>query len=669
MALYVKNSLPCIEIPINNVNSLEVHAIKLENYLIIVALYAPPKSEILKTDLQQILNLGNKVIAAGDLNAKHLSWNCYYSNKNGNTIFDYIERNPLILEYPNSFTLYPHNLKARPSIVDLAIFKNITNQHTIEALHELNSDHKPVLMVFTSNKINNQTSSSPQYFNYQNADWKTFKNALNNKIKITPTLESIESIDTSIDELTQTISDAIAQSIPTKKPFENKYELPKHILNQIQNRNSLRKIYQKTRNAALKPLVNESTRKIKESILNHRNKQWENKLSSLTPKDNSLWKMVKTLKGQNKTHIPPLKDSNGTLFQEKDKAEVLAKHFQSVHSLTENMGTREHNQYTNQTYLNTINLQHKTDSVKLATPKEIKRAIMKTKSKKAPGIDGIQNIVLKYLPKKAIVQITYIFNACLKQGYFPSGWKKAKILPIHKPGKDKTLPQSYRPISLLNTLSKLLEAIILNRLHKHELEHKQLIPEQFGFRSKHWTVQQLARLTDSVSLNFNINKSTCALFLDMEKAFDTVWHEGLITKLKNCNIDQYLIKIINSYLKNRTFVVGINNNVSTEKSVAAGVPQGSVLGPVLFLYYVNDIPKSTKVQIAIFADDTALFALSWHKKQAIKELQTYVHELEQYYYKWKLKINTSKTELVLFSRKFREKEIPKITLYNQCVQI
>ena len=150
---------------------------------------------------------------------------------------------------------------------------------------------------------------------------------------------------------------------------------------------------------------------------------------------------------------------------------------------------------------------------------------MKTKSKEAPGIDGIQNIVLKYLSKKANAQITYIFNACLKQGYFPSSWQKAKILPIQKPGKDKSLSQSYRPISLLNTLSKLLEKIILNRLHKHELQHKQFIPDQFGSRPKHWTVQQLVRLTDSVSLNFNINKSTCALFLNMEKAFDMVWHE------------------------------------------------------------------------------------------------------------------------------------------------
>ena len=169
VALYVRNNLPCVEVQINNIKSLEAHAIKLENKLTVVVLYAPPKNKILKTDLQQILNLGNKVIAAGDLNAKHLSWNCYYNNKNGNTIYNYMERNPYTLEYPSNFTLYPHKL-TWPSIVHLAIIKNIVNLESIEALNELNSDHKPVLMLFTNNQINTQSSFSPQYPNYKNAD-------------------------------------------------------------------------------------------------------------------------------------------------------------------------------------------------------------------------------------------------------------------------------------------------------------------------------------------------------------------------------------------------------------------------------------------------------------------------------------------------------------------
>ena len=123
------------------------------------------------------------------------------------------------------------------------------------------------------------------------------------------------------------------------------------------------------------------------------------------------------------------------------------------------------------------------------------------KSKKAPGLDNIQNIVLKNLPKKTFAQLTYIFNACFLLAYFPSCWKKANILPFHKPGKDKLFPQSYRPISLLPTLSKAFEKIIFNRIKNHENIKKLLIPEQFGFRSNRCTIQQLHRVTNYISTN------------------------------------------------------------------------------------------------------------------------------------------------------------------------
>ena len=134
-----------------------------------------------------------------------------------------------------------------------------------------------------------------------------------------------------------------------------------------------------------------------------------------------------------------------------------------------------------------------------------------------------------------------------------------------------------------------------------------LIPEQFGFREQRNTVQNLYRVFNYVSTNFNPNKSTALVLLDIEKAFDTVWHEGLIHKLANHNLPIYILKILQSYLKNRTFIFKSNKVSSTERLIAAGVPQGSILGPVLFIYFLNNIPKSAQVKLSPFADDTALY--------------------------------------------------------------
>ena len=157
--------------------------------------------------------------------------------------------------------------------------------------------------------------------------------------------------------------------------------------------------------------------------------------------------------------------------------------------------------------------------------------ISSLKTKKASGADNISNYVLKNLPKTAISLLTKIFSACFKISYFPDAWKIAKIIAIPKPGKDGAIPTNYRPISLISNIGKILEKLILDRLNSFEESHKIFIPQQFGFRSGHSTVQQILRITEFASFNFNRNRSTGLALLDLEKAFDSVWHDGLIFKL------------------------------------------------------------------------------------------------------------------------------------------
>jgi len=177
-----------------------------------------------------------------------------------------------------------------------------------------------------------------------------------------------------------------------------------------------------------------------------------------------------------------------------------------------------------------------------------------------------------------------------------------------------------------------------------------VIPKfQFGFRSNHSTVQQLFRITEHISTSFEKHCHTGAVFIDVSKAFDKVWHEGLLFKLKSFNTPKYLFNIINSFLTNRQFSVKINENFSDLRSISAGVPQGSKLGPILFNIFISDIPQSPRTNIALFADDTTIYSESRNIEAIPNNLQDHLNLLPKWCNSWKIHINASKSTAVIFS--------------------
>lgn len=213
-------------------------------------------------------------------------------------------------------------------------------------------------------------------------------------------------------------------------------------------------------------------------------------------------------------------------------------------------------------------------------------------------------------------------------------------------------PKSYRPISLLSCTGKIFERLILNLLLEHEREHEIIIPEQFGFRTEHSTVQQILRITEKASLGFNRNRSLGLVLLDLEMAFDCVWHEGLLHKLVINRTPTPLLGIIDSFLHGRKSFVCVNGKFSETYDVPAGVPQGSILSPHLFSIFVNDIPLPKNCNLAMFADGTAIFCDKPWKN--IKSLRTtLVDALEStanFFNDWKIKLNANKTEFTVLTR-------------------
>jgi hypothetical protein len=180
-------------------------------------------------------------------------------------------------------------------------------------------------------------------------------------------------------------------------------------------------------------------------------------------------------------------------------------------------------------------------------------------------------MALRNLPKRAITFITKLFNALLRRQYFPPAWKHARMISVLKPGKDPTLPSSYRPISLVDTVGKLSEKILHTRVLREVKERGLLRGEQFGFRPRHSTALQLARLVERVNRNFDERRLAGAVFLDVIKASDTVWVEGLLYKLTILNFPSYLVKTLPSYLHHRTFQTSFKSATFTRRTMRAGV--------------------------------------------------------------------------------------------------
>jgi hypothetical protein len=225
------------------------------------------------------------------------------------------------------------------------------------------------------------------------------------------------------------------------------------------------------------------------------------------------------------------------------------------------------------------------------------------------------------------------------------------VITILKPGKDPSLPSSYRPISLLDRFGKVFEGILLSRILNEVSGRGLLRDEQFGFRPKHSTTLQLARLIERATGSFGKKGLTSAIFLDVAKAFDTVLVDGLLFKLTALNPPSYLVKTIPSYLHNRTLKAAFLTATSTRCCKRAGVAQGGLFSAVLFCLYVNDMPvPSRHVELGLYEDDTAIIATSRKSALLSSYLESHLSDLVRWLREWRIAINVSKTNAMLFAK-------------------
>lgn len=635
------------EIPFRS-NEIQATNIIVEDssgQLLISAVYSPPKHNIKQEYYEKFFkSLGNRFIAGGDYNAKHTQWGSRLTTSKGRQLLSAAQKLNLKHVSSGEPTYWPTDMKKVPDLIDFFITKGINSINiSCNSSYGLSSDHSPVVLNLSEEFLQTKMRT---YLSSHYTDWQKFKRCVIENINLKIPLKSEADINEAVEHFNDCIQQAAWSSTPVPVPKQINSKLSLHVREKIAEKRQARKTWQQSRHPKDKSTLNKLSTELKKLIEHETNQKFEKYLSTLdtsAKSDYSLWKAAKQINASTTAQPPILRSDKTWAKSNQEKATEFGNYLVNVFKPNSVDAT-----------MDTMVLQRLDEAHQLDLPIrkfkccEVKTAIGNLIGKKSAGYDLITPKLLKEMPENGVKFLTQLFNAIISTGNMPCQWKVAKIIMILKPGKTPTEPTSYRPISLLPITSKLLESLFLKRFMPI-IDSKKIIPQhQFGFRKNHGTIEQIHRLVEQIFTSFEEKKYCTAAFLDVSQAFDKVWHDGLLFKLKNViPINYYLF--IRSYLQNRYFFVENGEEMSELYPVSSGVPQGSVMGPILYLIFTADLPLSENVVIGTFADDTAVLSVDSDPIKASQKLQASLDKICRWTKCWGIKTNETKSVNVTFT--------------------
>ncbi|KMQ90710.1 reverse transcriptase [Lasius niger] len=611
----------------------------LSGELTISALYCPPKHAIKKEHFERYFTtLGKRFLAAGDYNAKHTFWGSRLSTTKGRELYKTIEAHNLDVVSTGEPTYWPSDRTKIPDLIDFAILKGIPKlKCSARTCLELTSYHSPILLTLNTSVIYRPREC---VLHNKHTNWSIFRETVASNLNTNISLKTSLDITNAVELFNKCVQRAAWDATPVSTYQKFNYNCPATIREKILEKRHIRKQWQANRSPKTKSELNKITKELKKMLDDIRNQGVREYLEDLSPTaatDYSLWKATKKLK-QPQIMLPPVRQyDNNWARSNSEKADVFAKHLASVFYPSPS----EISQEEENTLIRTLEEPYQLESsLNKITKGEVFNIIKKNiDPKKTPGYDLITGKILQELPNEGFIFLTQLFNAILRTNFFPPQWKVAEIIMIPKPGKPPEEAKSYRPISLLPIPSKVLERIILSRLLP-VIRERNLIPDhQFGFREKHSTLEQVHRIWLEIRKSLEARKYCSAVFLDITQAFDKVWFTGLFYKLKT-KLPANLYAILRNYLENRHFRIKQQEARSELYPILSGVPQGSILGPVLYLLYTADLPTTVKTLTATYADDTAILAAHENPDVASNLLQTSLDKTQKWLKNGALKLMT-----------------------------
>ena len=642
--------------------TLSIEIIQNKRNAIVNAVYRPPSGNIKQftNQMQNCFVENNKktVYIVGDLNLNSLEYDSNSKIKNAFDIFLQSSLVPLINK--------PTRVTSRSaSIIDHILTNNLNLEKIYTGIIKCDlTDHFPVFLIenAASNMELEERSDTGVFIRKFNQESIIdFQNSL--KSLDWSFLYEFKDPDSAYDYFIRIFTTAYDIFFPKCKLNQrtSKGQSPwitKGLLKSSKKKQRLYEKFLKQRTTKNEERYKKYKNMFNSLKLKAKKAYYSEKIAKSSQNNKQQWNVINKLMGKTQfknTNLPQRMNIDGESIT--DKSSIAEKFNEFFVGVGANLASSLHPSSKN--YDSFIKNNDTTmGEIKELTDEELQEALKTLKPNKSSGFDEINvNVVLQVI-EQIFKPLKFIFNLSLRCGIFPQNLKIARVIPLHKKG-DRTQVSNYRPISILPCLSKILERIMYNRLYSYIKQHDLLYDCQFGFQAHHSTDHALLKFVQDVNDNFDKNKYTVAVFIDLTKAFDTVNHKILISKLEKYGIKGTYLKLFSNYLSTRKQFVSDKNCNTSFRYVECGVPQGSILGPLLFLLYINDMPHcSETLKFILFADDTTLYFASENINSLFKILNSELRKLDEWFRANKLSLNVKKTKYSLFHKPKSKDSLP-----------
>ena len=529
----------------------------------------------------------------------------------------------------------------------------------------MGSDHLPITIEVNCSKATIKRKSKK--YSYKKANWIQYQDLISQKLdrsKIPRTCKA------KLKTLTRTVTEAAKASIPMG---HSKNRVPwwtpevQEAVNKREEAKETAHLSEEHRQRWIQQ--NADTKRI---INNAKTNSWREYCTqlSMSTDASAVWNTIKAMDGRGyvESSCAAITRNDKTLTSGKQKAKAFIKEYAAVSNVKSGKEDRSFARKTR----SLVRKKCPCDSGACVPfdMKELDQAIDSIKLTCAPGPDATSNQMIAHLPPAGRQALLDIFNQALREGFCPSDWRRAIIIPILKKQKPASSISSYRPISLTSCVGKLFEKLLKNRI-SHWLESNNKISSaQAGFCSLRSAEDQIMRITQAVHDGFQQRKPpsrTLLALIDFSRAFDKVWHIGLLSKLLKLEMPLCWIQWIDAFLQDRVACVDFENSRSPYHHMHSGVPQGSILSPTLFLIFIDDIVESLppSIECSLFSDDLALWTSSPSVDDVTRHLQAGLDAITQWSLRWKMTLSTEKSEVTLFTSDSRQANLqPRLMINN-----